>query len=151
MTFVEQPVMRILLADPSARLPTYASPGAAGADVYACLEQEVLLQPQERTLISTGLKLEIPPGYEVQVRPRSGLALKQGVTVLNAPGTIDADYRGVVGVILINLGKKSFTITSKMRIAQIVIAPVCRAAFFQQDELAATTRGDGGFGHTGVY
>ena len=133
------------------QIPCYASLGAAGADVRAYLQEPVWLAPGEFRLIPTGIKLELPAGYEAQVRPRSGLALKHGVTVLNAPGTIDADYRGEVGVILINHGKVPFQVVPGMRIAQLVIAPVIQASFIRREEpLAATIRGVGGFGHTGA-
>jgi len=131
-------------------VPTYGTPGAAGADVRARLEQPVVIAPGKRAMIPTGIRLEIPPGYEIQVRPRSGLAAKNGITVLNTPGTIDSDYRGEVAVILINLGDETFTVTPGMRIAQIVFAPVVQAEFVRQDALAATERGAGGFGHTGT-
>ncbi len=132
-------------------LPTYGSELAAGADVRANIECDIALQPGESQLIPTGLKFAIPEGYEIQVRPRSGLALKHQITVLNTPGTIDADYRGEVGVILINHGKKLFTITPGMRIAQIVLAQVAKACFVQEEHLAVTSRGEGGFGHTGTH
>jgi dUTP pyrophosphatase len=134
-----------------AELPSYASDLAAGADVRAFLKQEVVIQPGESALIPTGLKVAIPEGFEIQVRPRSGLAFKNKVTVLNTPGTIDADYRGEIGVILINHGKDPFTVTNGMRIAQLVVAPVVQACFMVQDSLLATARGEGGFGHTGVH
>lgn len=133
-----------------ADLPIYSSELAAGADVKAYLKQDVTLQPGESALIPTGLKLAIPEGFEVQVRPRSGLALKHGVTVLNSPGTVDADYRGELGVILINHGEIPFTVTHGMRIAQIVVAPVSMAKFTLEETLTATVRGSGGFGHTGL-
>lgn len=132
-------------------LPTYGSDLAAGADVRAFVAQEVILEPGASVLIPTGLRLAIPDGYEVQVRPRSGLALKHQITVLNTPGTIDADYRGEIGVILINHGKSPFVVTPGMRIAQIVLAPVFRADFVLEETLGATTRGEGGFGHTGTH
>lgn len=131
-------------------LPSYGSDSAAGADVRACLKDNINLSPGASVLVPTGLKFAIPEGYEIQVRPRSGLALKNGITVLNTPGTIDADYRGELGVILINHGKESFTITHGMRIAQLIVAPVIRAKFFSTDVLSATKRGVGGFGHTGI-
>jgi dUTP pyrophosphatase len=134
-----------------AHLPVYASEQAAGADVHAHLTQDVILQPGQRTLIPTGLKFAIPEGFEIQVRPRSGLAFKNGITVLNSPGTIDSDYRGELGVILINHSKEPFTVTPGMRIAQIVIAPVYRAAFLVEQTLSETARGSGGFGHTGTH
>lgn len=131
-------------------LPNYASAGASGADVHANIDQPLVLDPGQSALIPTGLRFEIPLGYEIQVRPRSGLALKNQITVLNTPGTIDADYRGELGVILINHGKKEFIVTPKMRIAQIVVAPIVRASFLRVKTLATTIRGEGGFGHTGV-
>ncbi len=132
-------------------IPEYASSLAAGADVRARLDKEIVVQPGERALIPTGLRFEIPTGFEIQVRPRSGLALKQGITVINSPGTIDADYRGELGVILINHGKEPVTITPGMRIAQIVLAPVYRAFFVTKENLATTARGESGFGHTGTH
>ena len=138
----------ILLEDDEL-LPTYGSELAAGADVKAAITQEIILEPGASVLIPTGVRVAIPVGYEIQVRPRSGLALKYQITVLNTPGTIDADYRGEIGVILINHGKAAFIITPKMRIAQLVLAPFCKAEFIQEEELAATERGVGGFGHTG--
>lgn len=137
--------------DEGAELPTYGSKEAAGADVRAHISEEIKLLPGESELIPTGLHFEIPIGYEIQVRPRSGLALKHGVTVLNTPGTIDSDYRGKVGVILINHGKKPFVITPKMRIAQLVLAPVIRACYKQEEALRISERGEGGFGHTGTH
>ena len=131
-------------------LPSYETIDSAGMDVRAMLDEPVVLKPMERALIKTGLFLEIPAGYECQVRPRSGLALKKGITVLNAPGTIDADYRGEVGVILINLSNESFTIENGERIAQLVFARFKQADFEVVDELTETDRGAGGFGSTGV-
>ncbi len=130
-------------------MPKYATIGAAGMDIRASLKENVLLKPMERKLIPTGIYLEIPEGYEAQVRPRSGLALKSGITVLNAPGTIDADYRGEVGVILINLSDQEFTIESGERIAQLVFAKVENVQFRIVETLSDTDRGEGGFGHTG--
>lgn len=131
-------------------LPSYETIDSAGMDVRAMLDEPVVLKPMERALIKTGLFLEIPAGYECQVRPRSGLALKKGITVLNAPGTIDADYRGEVGVILINFSNESFTIENGERIAQLVFARFEQADFKVVDELTETDRGAGGFGSTGV-
>ncbi len=131
-------------------IPLYATEKAAGADLRADLEEAVILFPGESILIPTGLILELPAGYEAQIRPRSGLALKHQITVLNTPGTIDADYRGQVGVILINHSKKPFTIEPLMKIAQLVLAPVYQANFQVKKELSATQRGSGGFGHTGL-
>lgn len=140
-----------ILLDEGVELPIYASKEAAGADVRAYLKQEIVLQPSSTILVPTGLRFAIPEGYEIQVRPRSGLAFKHGITVLNSPGTIDSDYRGELGIILINHGKEPFTITPGMRIAQIVLAPICRAAFAKEETLIATSRGEGGFGHTGTH
>lgn len=139
-----------LLAEGSV-VPVYASSEAAGADVRAHIIEEILLEPGARRLVPTGLRFAIPEGYEIQVRSRSGLALKHGVVVLNSPGTIDSDYRGELGVILINHGKEPFKITPGMRIAQIVLAPVVRAVFTVEEVLEATGRGEGGFGHTGIH
>jgi dUTP pyrophosphatase len=139
------------IAAEGAHLPLYASAQAAGADVRAHLTQDVILQPGQSALIPTGLKFAIPESFEIQVRPRSGLAFKNGITVLNSPGTIDSDYRGELGVILINHSQQPFTISNGMRIAQIVIAPVYRAEFLPEETLASTTRGEGGFGHTGTH
>lgn len=137
--------------DKEAQLPTYGSKEAAGADIRAHIQKEITLNPGEIKLIPTGLRFAIPEGYEIQIRPRSGLAIKHGVTVLNAPGTIDSDYRGEVGVILINHGKEPFTITPKMRIAQVIFTPVYRANFIAKETLITTERGEGGFGHTGTH
>lgn len=131
-------------------LPAYATAGAAGLDVVAAVAEPVTLAPGERRLIPTGLAIALPAGYEAQVRPRSGLALKHGIALVNSPGTIDEDYRGEVGIILINLGSDSFTINRGDRIAQIVVAPVTRALLAEVDELPDTARGAGGFGSTGV-
>ncbi len=130
-------------------LPAYATEGSAGMDLRAAIEESKTLEPGERALISAGFSMALPTGYEAQVRPRSGLALRHGVTVLNTPGTIDSDYRGTVAVILVNLGDEPFVIERGERIAQMVIAPVTRAELRQVDELSGSTRGDGGFGHTG--
>ena len=131
-------------------LPSYQSADASGMDLLAAVDDDLVLPPAEIALVPTGLFIAVPRGYEAQVRPRSGLALKHGVTVANTPGTIDADYRGEVGVILTNLLKEPFTITRGMRIAQMVIAPVIQATLQQVDDLPETDRGDGGFGHTGL-
>lgn len=131
-------------------LPAYATPAAAGMDLRACLDTPVVLHPGERRLIPTGLSLELPEGYEAQVRPRSGLALRHGVTVLNAPGTVDADYRGEVGVLLIHLGDEPFTIQDGERIAQMVVARHEKVEWESADELTDTERGAGGYGHSGM-
>ncbi|MGL5788138.1 MAG: dUTP diphosphatase [Bacteroidales bacterium] len=130
-------------------LPDYATAHAAGMDIRANLSEAVTLNPMERILIPTGLYLELPAGFEAQIRPRSGLALKKGITVLNSPGTIDADYRGEVGIILINLSKDSFVIEDGERICQMVIAAHEQVQWIEVEELGETDRGDGGFGHTG--
>jgi dUTP pyrophosphatase len=131
-------------------LPELATAGASGADVRAAVAGDTVLAPRERAAIPTGLVLAVPAGFEVQVRPRSGLALRHGVTVANAPGTIDSDYRGEVMVILVNLGSEPFVIRRGDRIAQLVVAPVQRAAFVERSELPPTARGAGGLGSTGV-
>ncbi len=131
-------------------LPTYATEQSAGMDLRANLSEPVVLRPMERRLIPTGLHIALPEGYEAQVRPRSGLALKRGITVLNAPGTIDADYRGEVGVVLINLGQEDFTVNDGERIAQMVISSYEKADFIEVASLDETERGAGGYGHTGV-
>jgi len=130
-------------------LPQYATPASAGVDLRANLDQEVEVESMERVLIPTGLFMEIPVGYEAQVRPRSGLALKHGISVLNSPGTIDADYRGEVKVILVNLSKEAFRIQDGERIGQLVIAAHEQAEWHEVEELEASTRGAGGFGSTG--
>lgn len=131
-------------------LPSYETIASAGMDIRASLSETVTLQSLERTIIKTGLFIELPIGFEAQVRPRSGLAAKKGITVLNSPGTIDADYRGEIGVILVNLSKDPFTIEDGERIAQLVIAKHERAVFEAVDVLSETMRGEGGFGSTGV-
>ena len=130
-------------------LPSYETSASAGLDIRAFIEEKLTLSPSERKLIKTGLFLEIPEGYEAQVRPRSGLALKNGITVLNSPGTIDADYRGEIGVILINHSSENFEINSGDRIAQLVFAKVEQAVWFETESLNETERGQGGFGSTG--
>lgn len=131
-------------------LPAYATEQSAGMDLRANIGEAVVLHPMERRLIPTGLHIALPPGYEAQVRPRSGLALKHGITVLNSPGTIDADYRGEIGVLLVNMSSEDFVVNDGERIAQMVIARHEQAEFVIVDELDATERGEGGYGHTGV-
>ncbi len=131
-------------------LPKYETIASAGMDLRANLSESITLKPLERTLVKTGLFMELPLGYEAQVRPRSGLALKKGITVLNSPGTIDADYRGEIGVILINLSNEDFVIENGERIAQLVIAKYEQAEFIEVNKLSETSRGTGGFGSTGV-
>jgi dUTP pyrophosphatase len=145
---MDEPVVRC--TGGAETLPEYHSEGAAGADVRALLDQEIILKPGQRALVPTGLHLEIPPGYEGQVRPRSGLAVKNGVTVINAPGTIDSDYRGEVKIALVNLGQEDFRIASGDRIAQIVICPVTRVSYRRAQTISETPRGGGGFGSTGT-
>ena len=131
-------------------LPQYMSPHAAGMDLYAAVKEDTTIQPSEIKLISTGMSIALPAGFEAQVRPRSGLAIKHGIGILNAPGTIDADYRGEVGVILINLGKSPFVVKRGDRIAQMIINKVYHAHLELSSELPLTERNDGGFGHTGT-
>jgi dUTP pyrophosphatase len=130
-------------------LPTYMTDGASGLDLFAAVDEARIIIPGEWELIPTGLYAAVPTGYELQIRPRSGLAVKFGIGVLNSPGTIDSDYRGEIKIILINLGQKEFTVNRGDRIAQMVVAPVIRATIEEQSELPPTTRDSGGFGHTG--
>ena len=131
-------------------LPSYETIASAGMDIRAYITQPVIIKPMQRAIIKTGLYLELPIGTEAQVRPRSGLAIKKGITVLNSPGTIDADYRGEVGVILLNLSSEDFVVENGARIAQLVLAKHDRAQWQQVDQLSSTDRGEGGFGSTGV-
>ena len=131
-------------------LPDYETAGAAGMDIRAALDEKVTLRPGEIRMIPTGLAVSIPPGYEGQVRPRSGLALKHGIGIVNAPGTIDSDYRGEIGLILINWGKQPFIVNRGDRIGQMIISSVCRADIDEVADLDATQRGEGGFGHSGL-
>lgn len=131
-------------------LPNYETSASAGMDLRANLAEPITLNPLERTIVKTGLFIELPMGYEAQVRPRSGLAAKRGITVLNSPGTIDADYRGEIGVILVNLSNEPFVVENGERVAQLVIAKHERAVWVAAEELSETTRGEGGFGSTGV-
>ena len=147
---MQQHINILCTAEPGAALPVYKTAGAAGADICAFISEPLKLECGCRALVPTGLRFQIPDGYEVQIRPRSGLAAKNGVTCLNTPGTIDSDYRGEIKVLLINLGTEPFTINSGDRIAQIVVAPVTRGAFVSADTLDETERGAGGFGSTGV-
>jgi dUTP pyrophosphatase len=130
-------------------LPSYQSPGAAGLDLLAAIPADQTLTPGERALIPTGISIEIPSGFEAQVRPRSGLALRDGVTVLNSPGTVDADYRGEIGVILINHGANPYVVSRGARIAQLIVSPIARIDLIENGELSGTSRGDRGFGSTG--
>ncbi|MFW5808518.1 MAG: dUTP diphosphatase [Spirochaetota bacterium] len=137
-------------AIPGATHPVYQTEGSAGADLYSYTSDDIAVHPGETKLIPTGISLEIPEGYEGQIRPRSGLALKHNITLLNSPGTIDSDYRGEIKILLTNLGTEPFLVTNHMRIAQLVIAPCVRAAFETASTLASSERGSGGFGHTGI-
>lgn len=143
-------VVKVKIRSESGVLPSYETDGAAGMDIRAYIAEEIVLQQGERALVGTGLYMEIPPGYEAQIRARSGLAVKHGIGLVNGIGTIDSDYRGEIKVALINLGKETFTIRNGERIAQIVIAPFVRAVLIQTEDLSKTTRNEGGFGHTGV-
>lgn len=134
----------------SQQLPAYATPESAGMDLRANITEPIVLHPLERRIIPTGLYIALPPGYEAQVRPRSGLAFKHGITVLNSPGTIDSDYRGELGVLLVNLSNENFTVEAGERIAQMVIARHEQGEFVEVEELDDTERGAGGYGHTGV-
>lgn len=151
MTYTQQTIEILTQTDHEDKLPFYGSEGAAGADVRADLQENYEIAPGDFALIPTGLYFAIPEGFEIQVRPRSGLAFKDQVTVLNAPGTIDHDYRGELKVILINHGKKTFVVQPGMRIAQLVVAPVVRAHFVRSSTLTSTERGANGFGSTGTH
>src|SRR5579885_162457 len=141
--------LRVKRLRPGAKLPAYHSDLAAGMDLSADVDGPVFIAPNERRAIPTGIMVEIPPGFEGQVRPRSGRAISEGLTLINSPGTIDADYRGEVKVLVVNLGDRTLQINLGDRIAQLVIAPVVRAEVVEVDELSASARGDGGFGHSG--
>ena len=147
----EETPIKIMLMEHAEGLnvPHYATSGAAGMDVEAAIDMPLMIKPNERIAVPTGLMLAIPEGFEIQIRPRSGLAFKHGLTVANAPGTIDSDYRGEIKVLLINLGSEEITITRGMRIAQMVLAPIARAKLISSSSLDETERGIGGFGSTG--
>jgi len=147
-----EPIKMLIQRTPDAQdLPTphYATAGSAGLDLLAAVDSELVLNPGERKLVSTGIRIAIPEGYEGQVRPRSGLALRHGISMVNTPGTIDSDYRGVIQVIMINHGEQPFAVQRGDRIAQLVIAPVVHVLLEESDELSETSRNEGGFGHTG--
>jgi len=146
---MNKPCIQIKKLRKDAVLPRYMTELAAGMDICALVDEEMLVKPGERCLVPTGLAFSIPAGFEIQVRPRSGLAIKHGIALVNSPGTIDADYRGEVRIIMINHGDDEFVIQSGDRIAQLVVAPVCQAVLEEVDELDDTARGAGGFGHTG--
>lgn len=139
-----------ILVEHEDRIPVYSTALASGADLKAHVQEPLVIAPGTSALVPTGVRVAIPDGYEIQVRPRSGLALKNQITVLNTPGTVDADYRGEICAILINHGQQPFTVTPNMRIAQMVLAPVVQAAFVREEALTTTLRGEGGFGHTGT-
>jgi len=139
-----------LRKDHSVPMPQYMTPGASGMDLFASLDKEVILEPGERKIIPTGIAVAIPEGFEGQVRPRSGLAIQKGIGIVNGPGTIDSDYRGEIGVLLINFGKEPHTIRKGERIAQMVISQVHRATLEEVEDLPVTQRQGGGFGHTGI-
>ncbi len=141
--------VKVLKLNAQAQVPEYMSPGAAGCDVRACLEENLEIAPGDREAVPTGLAVQIPAGYEIQVRPRSGLAYKQGLTVVNAPGTIDSDYRGEIKVLVINLGRQSVTVEPGMRIAQLVLQKVSQISWQAAESLESTDREAGGFGSTG--
>ena len=145
---MEKQIVKVIKEE-GVKLPAYETTGAAGMDVRANITKEIELQPLDRVLIPTGLKFAIPEGYEILVRPRSGLARKHGLTVLNTPGTIDSDFRGELGIILINLSRETYVIQPEERIAQLVLSPVVQAEFEEVETLDETERGEGGFGHTG--
>lgn len=146
-----QKIQLRIIVDDNDLVPLYGSELAAGADLRSGSSEDLIIQPGQTLLVPTGIKMEIPDGFEVQIRPRSGLAFKHQITVLNTPGTIDADYRGEVKVLLINHGKEAFTISYGMRIAQMVLAPAYQAEFQIETTLATSARGEGGFGHTGTH
>ena len=146
---MEKPNIQVKQLRPDAKIPQYMTEMAAGMDICAAIEEDLILSHGERALVPSGLAFSIPEGYEIQVRPRSGLAIKHGIALVNSPGTIDADYRGEVSIIMINHGKEDFIIRSGERIAQLVVAPVSQATIEVVSELNETARGQGGFGHTG--
>lgn len=150
MIFTQTPLKVRVRAKRPDLIPQYATDGAAGCDVRACLETSLIVPPGKIAKVPTGLSFEIPHGFEIQVRPRSGLASKHGISIVNTPGTIDCDFRGEVHVILINHSNENFVIEPGMRIAQLVVAPVLQAEFIIAEELTATSRGENGFGHTGL-
>jgi len=143
-------ITRVHTAGSDLPLPAYATEGSAGMDLCAAVKENITIVPGEAVLVPTGLRIELPRGFEAQVRPRSGLAIKHGIGVLNSPGTIDSDYRGEIGVIMKNLGKESFVVKRGDRIAQMVVAPYTRVDWNLVDDLVDSERGEGGFGHTGI-
>ncbi len=146
---MRSPLVVSIVRRPGVPLPRYMTEHAAGMDLHAAVAEDIILKPGERVLVGTGLSIAVPPGYEAQIRPRSGLAIRHGITLLNSPGTIDADYRGEIKLIMINHGRDDFVIRAGERLAQMVIAPVARCRWEEKEELEESRRGDGGFGHTG--
>jgi dUTP pyrophosphatase len=146
---MDEITLKIKKRDPKAKIPKYETKGSSGMDVSACVDKKVAIWPGHNAVISTGLEIEIPSGFEVQVRPRSGLAVKHNITVLNSPGTLDSDFRGIVQIILINHGENVFFVNPGDRIAQIVMAPVVQATIVEVQKTSDTARGEGGFGSTG--
>jgi len=146
---LKSPLNIQIVRQPGVQLPRYMTEHAAGMDIHAALAEDIIIKPGERVLVGTGLAVAIPPGYEAQIRPRSGLAIKNGITLLNSPGTIDADYRGEIKIIMINHGMDDFMVKSGDRLAQMIIAPVVRCVWEERQKLTESQRGSGGFGHTG--
>ena len=146
---MKSPLNIQIVRQPGVQLPRYMTEHAAGMDIHAALAEDIIIKPGERALVGTGLAVAIPPGYEAQIRPRSGLAIKNGITLLNSPGTIDADYRGEIKIIMINHGMDDFMVKSGDRLAQMIIAPVVRCVWEERQKLNESQRGSGGFGHTG--
>ncbi|HDJ28697.1 MAG TPA: dUTP diphosphatase [Proteobacteria bacterium] len=146
---MNSPLKIQIVRQPGVQLPRYMTEHAAGMDIHAAAAEDIIIKPGERALVGTGLFVAIPPGYEAQVRPRSGLAIRNGITLLNSPGTIDADYRGEIKIIMINHGRDDFMVKSGDRLAQMIIAPVVRCVWEEKQELDDSQRGSGGFGHTG--
>ncbi len=146
---MKSPLNIQIVRQPGVQLPRYMTEHAAGMDIHAALAEDIIIKPGERVLVGTGLAVAIPPGYEAQIRPRSGLAIKNGITLLNSPGTIDADYRGEIKIIMINHGMDDFMVKSGDRLAQMIIAPVVRCVWEEKQKLNESQRGSGGFGHTG--
>ena len=146
---MKSPLTIQIVRQPGAHLPCYMTEHAAGMDIHAVVAEDIIIKPGERVLVGTGISVAIPPGYEAQIRPRSGLAIKSGITLLNSPGTIDADYRGEIKIIMINHGNLDFIVKSGDRLAQMIIAPVVRCVWEERQELGESQRGGGGFGHTG--
>jgi len=146
---LKSPLNIQIVRQPGVQLPRYMTEHAAGMDIHAAVAEDIIIKPGDRVLVGTGLAVAIPPGYEAQIRPRSGLAIRDGITLLNTPGTIDADYRGEIKIIMINHGRENFIVRSGDRLAQMIIAPVVRCVWEEKHKLDDSQRGSGGFGHTG--